>query len=405
MFIKLTDETVRTLPAKDGKDTLYPDSDSRNGVSRMYLRVRPGGSRTFILQWRKDGIQRRITIGKAGLLKLEDARKRARKELVGIDDGHDPAVVKAKARVDDRQIFEAVAQRYLEHRKGNMREGSLYLCQLHLLTYFKPLHRLPLQKIERAMVADELETIAKKRGKVAADRGRSSLSAFYTWCIGTGLAKNNPVSGTFKHSEGKSRERVLTDSELVKIWNASSDGAYGRIVKLLLLTGQRRDEIAELKWAEISDEGDTISLPSSRTKNNRQHDIPLSPQARAVVAEVPKVDDRDNIFGRGKNGFSGFSRSKEALDEACGVVDWTLHDLRRTAATRMSDLGVQPHIVEAVLNHVSGHKAGVAGIYNRSAYAAEKRVALDLWGMHVQTLLARAEGANVMTLRASAMSA
>ena len=107
MTIKLTEETVGTLPAKDGKDTLYPDSDPRNGVSRMYLRVRPGGSRTFILQWRKDGLQRRITIGKAGLLTLDAARKRARKELVGIDDGHDPAVVKAKARVDDRQMFES----------------------------------------------------------------------------------------------------------------------------------------------------------------------------------------------------------------------------------------------------------------------------------------------------------
>ena len=405
MTIKLTDENVRTLPAKDNKDTLYPDGDPRNGVSRMYLRVRPGGSRTFVLQWRKDGIQRRITIGKAGLLTLDAARKKARKELVSIDDGHDPAIVKAKARVDDRQIFETVAQRYLEHRKGNMRAGSLYLCQLHLLTYFKPLHRLPLQKIERAMVANELEIIAKKRGKVAADRGRSSLSAFYTWCIGAGIANDNPVSGTNKHSEDKSRERVLMDAELVKIWNAAQDGAYGRIVKLLMLTGQRRDEIAELKWAEISDEGDMISLPSSRTKNNRPHDIPLSAQACAVLAEAPKVDDRDNVFGRGKNGFSGFSRSKEALDEACGVADWTLHDLRRTAATRMSDLGIQPHIVEAVLNHVSGHKAGVAGIYNRSAYAAEKRTALELWGSHVQTLLARAEGANVTTLRASAVSA
>jgi integrase len=245
---------------------------------------------------------------------------------------------------------------------------------------------------------DELEIIAKKRGKVAADRGRSSLSAFYTWCIGAGIANDNPVSGTFKHSEDKSRERVLTDAELVKIWNAAPANDYGRIVKLLMLTAQRRDEIGELKWAEISDEGDMISLPSSRTKNNRPHNIPLSPQARTLLGAL-EIDGRDNVFGRGQNGYSGFSRSKEDLDEACGVTGWTLHDLRRTAATRMSDLGVQPHIVEAVLNHVSGHKAGVAGIYNRSTYAAEKRAALDLWGNHIRILLAKAGGANVTTLR------
>jgi integrase len=205
--------------------------------------------------------------------------------------------------------------------------------------------------------------------------------------------------GTNKASKGGGRERVLSDEELVKIWNAAPDNDYGRIVKLLMLTAQRRDEMSSLRWSEYLTDDKLITLPPERTKNSRLHDVPLSVQAVAVLDGVSETDDRDLMFGTGEGGYSGFSRSKGAMDEASGVTDWTLHDLRRTAATRMADLGVQPHVIEAVLNHVSGHKAGVAGIYNRSTYAAEKRAALDLWGAHVQTLLAKAEGANVTRLK------
>ena len=164
-----------------------------------------------------------------------------------------------------------------------------------------------------------------------------------------------------------------------------------------MLTGQRRDEIAALQRAEIAD--GALALPAARTKNSRAHDVPLSPRRWRCWATIRSAWGGTYVFGDGEGGFSGFSRAKERLDEACGVIDWTLHDLRRTMATRMADLGVQPHVIEAILNHVSGHKAGVAGVYNRSTYAAEKRAALDLWGAHVETLLARAEGANIAVLR------
>jgi integrase len=392
-MVKLTNDTVRTLPVR-GSDTIYPDAE----VPGHYLRVRSGGSRTFIIQWRQGEFQRRSTIGKVGVLTLDEARKKARKALVGIDEGNDPVAAKAKSRADDKQNFLVVAEEYLDARAKDMKPLSLDQCQRHLRKYFKALHRLALRKIERATVAAELRTIAKAHGAVQADRARSTLSRFYGWCIGEGIAEVNPAIGTNKQSKAKSRERVLTDDELVKVWNTAPASDYGRIVKLLMLTGQRRDEIADLQRAEIAQAG-LIALPPERTKNSRPHDVPLSAQAQAVLAEQPAIADRDLVFGRGEGGFSGFSRAKEMLDEASGVSDWTLHDLRRTMATRMGDLGVQPHIIEAVLNHVSGHKGGVAGIYNRSTYAAEKRAALDLWGMHVMTLLAKAEGANVTVLR------
>jgi integrase len=181
------------------------------------------------------------------------------------------------------------------------------------------------------------------------------------------------------------RERLLTDAELVAIWKAAPDSDYGRIVRLLMLTAQRR-EIGALRWPEIEGEEETalIALPGSRTKNHRQHDVPLSAPALVEIEACLKASGRDLVFGKGEGGYSGWSRSKEALDVAADLKQpWTLHDLRRTAATRMADLGVQPHVIEAILNHVSGHKAGVAGIYNRSTYAAEKRAALDLWADHL----------------------
>ena len=317
--------------------------------------------------------------------------------LVGIDDGHDPVAAKAKARADDKQLFGVLMNEYLEVRAKDLKPRSLEQCRLHLLKYFMPLHKLPLKKIDRATVAAELRTIIRERGPVAADRGRSTLSAFFGWAIGEGIAEVNPVVGTNKASKNASRERVLADDELVAVWNAAPASDFGRIVKLLMLTGQRRDEIAALRRAEIAD--GALALPAARTKNGRAHDVPLSTQALAVLGDHPERVGREYVFGDGDGGFSGFSSAKERLDQASGVTDWTLHDLRRTMATRMADLGVQPHIIEAILNHVSGHKAGVAGVYNRSTYAAEKRAALDLWGTHVQMLLARLEGANVTALR------
>ncbi|MCV0387639.1 MAG: integrase arm-type DNA-binding domain-containing protein [Nitrobacter sp.] len=402
---KLTNETVRTLPAGPKGDAIYPDSDAKQGVPGLYVRVRKSGARTYVIQWRQGSGQRRATVGKVGVLTLDDARKKARKLLVGIDEGNDPIAAKARARVSNKLLFEATAKDYLDARAADMKASSLDQCRRHLQLYFKPFNRLAISKIDRPLIAAELRTIAKARGAVQADRSRSTLSAFYAWCIGEGYANENPVIGTNKASADVGRDRVLTDAELVRIWNALPAGSYSRIVRLLMLTGQRRDEIGALRWSEVSglspsfEEKSAINLPKERTKNSRPHLVPLSPQAVAVLSEAIMIEGRDLVFGEGQGGFSGFSKCKERLDAKLDLPAWTLHDLRRTMATRMADLGVQPHVIEAVLNHVSGHKSGVAGIYNRSTYADEKRAALNLWGAHIATILARAEGANVTLLK------
>jgi integrase len=163
-----------------------------------------------------------------------------------------------------------------------------------------------------------------------------------------------------------------------------------------MLTGQRRDEVGGLRWSEVRDNEKMICLPAERAKNGREHLVPLSDAAASILGDC--IHHGDHLFGR-RSGFSGWSRGKAALDVACGVKGWTIHDLRRTCATRMADLGIAPHIIEAVLNHVSGHKAGVAGVYNRSMYANEKRAALDAWANHLRVVLAQAEGAKVVKLQ------
>ncbi|MFB9262828.1 tyrosine-type recombinase/integrase [Bradyrhizobium erythrophlei] len=212
--------------------------------------------------------------------------------------------------------------------------------------------------------------------------------------------------------EPKARDRVLADAELSEIWRACRDDDYGRIVRLLTLTAQRRDEVGGMRWPEVA--GATWTIPGARTKNHREHSLLLAPAPLALIEAQPRRNDRDFIFGDGprrdgdpQRGFSGWSKSKAALDtrilearqkaakdagedvdEVKPLPDWRLHDLRRTAATVMADrLGVLPHIVEAVLNHVSGHRAGVAGVYNRALYSAEMRDALERWGEHVAALV------------------
>jgi integrase len=218
-----------------------------------------------------------------------------------------------------------------------------------------------------------------------------------------GLVAANPVIGTNRPAEPIARERVLTDGELVEIWRACGDNDYGRIIRLLIITGQRREEIASLSWPELDLDKMVISLPGDRTKNHRPHDVPLSDQAVAILNEVPRRDGRDFLFGAANGAFSGYSKSKVALDKrilaaraapARGhqpMPEWRLHDIRRTVATRMADIRIQPHVIEAVLNHVSGHRAGVAGVYNRSLYADEKRDALVRWGNYIEGLVANGQ--------------
>jgi integrase len=393
--VKLTQATVQKLALPAGKgEAIYFDDD----LSGFGLRLRAGGSKKWIVQYSLGAKQRRMTLGSTSALDASKARDTARTLLAGVRLGRDPAAerVSSHARASDDELG-VIVDRFLARQATRIRPRSFTETRRYLKEHWKPLHRLQLAHIIRHIVASRLEAIADENGPIAADRARAALSAFFAWAIRQGLCEANPVIGTNKAADTKTRERVLSDAELTAIWNALPDSDYGLIVRLLILTGQRREEIGGLRWSEVDVAKRVIALPSDRTKNHRAHDVPMSKKALEILKAQPRRAGRDFAFGDGprsngqdgakQGGFQGWSKSKNALDEQTKIAAWRLHDLRRTVATGMADLGVQPHIIEAVLNHASGHKAGIAGVYNRAAYADEKAAALALWAKHIDRLI------------------
>jgi integrase len=385
--MKLTVKTAEGIQLPKGKsDCIVFDDD----IAGFGLRLREGGSRTWVYQYRIGKKQRRMVLGSAKSVPLILARKNASDLEAKVRLGGDPAMDKEIARLEVDNTFAVLADRFLEARRPSWRMRTYEENKRHLIKDAKSLHSLPITAVDHRNIANLLSDIAKEKGDVTANRVRSSLCAFFGWTIreGVRLPEGNVASYTNKREES-SRDRVLTDGELGLIWNACLDDDYGAILKLLMLTGQRANEIAQLRWNEVHDE--QIVLPAERTKNARSHVIPLSEVAKGILPWL-REGDRTFVFGRDNTGFSGWGKAKEKLDARVAeakkpLEHWTVHDLRRTVATRMADLGVQPHIIEAVLNHVGGHKAGVAGIYNRATYDKEKREALNLWAKHVMTLV------------------
>jgi integrase len=279
-----------------------------------------------------------------------------------------------------------LADLYLARQRQSLRPRSFVSAQRHLISYAKPLRALPLAEIDRRPVAKLIASLGDSSGATTANMVRASLSACFSWGMREGLCASNPAQHTNKLAVPASRDRVLSDHELAAIWRGT-EGDYSAIVCLLMLLGCRREEVGGLKWSEIDLGRAMISLPGERTKNGRAFDIPLAPAALAILQAQPRREG-DHVFGRA--GFKGWVTGKREIDKRVKIAPWRLHDLRRTVSTQMHErLGVAPHVVEAVLNHVSGHQAGVAGTYNKATYAAEKRRTLDRWAEH---LLAIVEG-------------
>jgi integrase len=391
--MRLTDKAVAVLSLPKGKaEVIYYDDD----LAGFGLRLRAGGSARWVFTYRIGIRDRRITLGAPAALSAARARATAAELHAQVRLGRDPAGEKAEGRARAADTMDAALRSYLANKRTIVRPGSYAGIERHLVKHCHRLHSLQLGKIDRRAVAGILTTIASKSGPIEANRVRASLSAFFAWCISEGLADSNPVVGTGRRPE-KSRARVLDSGELRAIWAATGDSTdFSAIVRLLILTGARANEIAALRWSEVAD--GRIVLPASRTKNAHPHVIPLADSARAILEARPRRADRDFIFGRREGRpFTGWSMCKGLLDarikaNGATVANWVPHDLRRSTATRMAEIGVAPHIIEAVLNHVSGHKAGVAGVYNRATYEPEKRTALALWADHVLAVVEKREG-------------
>ena len=422
--MKLTAANVRTLTVPAGKtEKTFFDDD----VHGFGVRAKASGARTYVLCWKVKTLSgafehRRIKLGILTDTSFAEAKASAKKYHAQIELGDDPSAKIKTAKLEGAQTFEATAAQFLDTLRARYRPLSFKEIERHLTKHASDLNKKPVARITRHDIAAVIEAVTKNSGAPTGNRTRSSLSTFFAWCIQRAHAELNPVIGTEKNKE-QSRARVLTPAELRLVWNAAGDDHYGSIVKLLALTGQRETEIGSLRHSEIHD--NEIILPAERTKNARPHVVPLSPLALDIIAAQGNRPERDAIFGRGETGFSGWSRSKERLDARITAANggkamphFTLHDLRRSFATYAggglpehefkrlpprdkelaSGLGILPHVVEAILNHVSGHLAGVAQVYNRSTYAKEKRSALDLWATHLELIVTSAAD-NVTTLR------
>jgi len=401
--MKLDRSTAASLTLPPGKSELFIWDDDLPGFG---VRLRGNGAR-WTVQYRVGLQQRRESLGDIRKVAIETARKLARQRFSQAELGVDQAAEKAKAKADAKVqslTFEVVARRYLAAKRGAVRNATYVQAEHHLLKLWAPFGRRPIASIERADVASRLHEIVAEsakspralrakeghRGRTAAARARGNLSALFTWAMKEGMVEINPTIATNDPAVGiLPRDRVLTDRELAAVWRACEDNDFGRIVKLLILSGCRREEIGGLRWRELELETGAMTIPGERTKNAKAHSLILPSIAVDILRSAPVRAGRDFVFGGSGGSFSAWSYATLALNTRIAaqgnpLPHWVLHDLRRTMRTGMGRLGVAPHIAERAVNHIKG---GVEAIYDRHRYEAEIKAALALWADHVSAIV------------------
>ena len=409
--MKFTQRRIDDLECSAGKKDVLVFDDEQRGLG---VRVTKGGGKTYLAQYTIAGSKRRISLGSCMAISLAAARDAVRAILGDVAKGRDPAAERKRAVREAKEKTEAEAltlglliDRWEAGHLASKRSGYAAEATRALRFAFKKHLASPAANLTPKAVKLTINAIVDDRKKATARLTGAYGRACYGWAIGKDLLVENPFAG-LKLVAAASRERVLSDEELVAIWGGTKGpGVYNAIVRMLILTGQRRDEVAGMTWGEIAPDLFAWTIPTSRTKNGVAHIVPLSPQAQAIMksthraakdAADDKADGDPEFVFRGRAGaFNGFSKAKTTLDEVSGVAGWRLHDLRRTMATGLQKLGVRLEVTEAVLNHVSGSRAGIVGIYQRHTWADEKRAALNAWGAHVDVIVsAEPRGSNII---------
>jgi integrase len=401
----------------------------------LALRVTKGGHKSWSLFYRAGGRLRRFTLGNYPAFKPADARREAARILEKVGQGGDPlAERKAQryVRPPEQETFAALVEDYLERYAKKNTEPSTYAETKRVLKGddLKAWHKRPLTSITRRDVIEVIDKITT-RAEVQANRTLAKLKALFNWASEKDRIKASPVEGMKPPTKEQARDRALTDEEIRWFWSAcdACGWPFGPMDQLLLLTAQRRDEVAGMEWAEIDFDKAIWSMPRGKAKNRRAHDVHLSAPALVILRSLPRASNRFVFTTTGKTPVSGFSRVKRRLDKdmekarraalnlplndetyrralnipagkplPVEIEPWTVHDLRRTAATGMARLNIAPHVVDKVLNHVSGSIHGVAAVYNRFEYFDERRIALEAWGRYVENLVSPV-ATNVVPMR------
>jgi site-specific recombinase XerD len=421
----LTDAAVRRLkPTR--KRRWVRDAATRG----LFLIIQPSGHKSWGMRFKRGGSAAKIFLGPLDVLErnhdaepvvgqplsLVAARRLASRlnaeHAAGRDVAAEHRATKHRARSAITEAaansFALAARDFLVQAKPRIRGWKEIASNLGFDAELEPkrgglAHRWAARDA-RAVTASDLYSVVDEarrhgppgivagRDKVSEARARkmhSALSVMYSWLLRHRRVDTNPVATLSPPPPPRSRDRVLDEREIKSFWTATDalTAPFGSVFKMLLLTGARRNEIGELRWDEVSEDGSTLTIPGSRTKNKRTFVIPLPPLGQRLV----RTQSRDGTFVFSTTGgvtpISGWSKIKSRLDAAMDAEPWVIHDLRRTMATHAAEIGIMPHIIEALLNHVSGHKASVAGIYNRAAYAPEKKAALERWSKHLQRVV------------------
>jgi integrase len=371
--------TVKGVESAQGSATRREIPDSL--MQGLYLVVQPrSGHKSWAVRCRRNGRPAKITIGPYPRIGLVEARESAARILRNVAEGRDPTP-RAAGTVED--VVEQFLKTYARprHRPSTLRD-----CERAMgvaLTAWRG------RRLETITKGDVRSLLADIVAPSASNQTYKHLRRFFSWSVEADILTSSPFAGLKKLHREKSRERVLADNELRRVWLAADQIGYpfGVFVKLAILTGQRRSEIAGMQRDELRD-GDW-TLPGERTKNHRVHVVPLSRQALELIEQQPCISDRFVFSVLGDKPISGFHNAKATLDRIAGVTEWAVHDLRRTAASGMARLGVSLVVIEKVLNHVSGSLAGIVGVYQRHEFAEEKRAALQLWADYVVSLAGR----------------
>jgi integrase len=417
----LTDLQIKKLALPETRREI---SDGK--IAGLFLVVQPSGAKSWAVRYRVAGTPKKFTIGPYPAVDLATARRRAQEAVGEVAGGNDPAAQKKAvraARVAEQSagdrveaVVDMFVKKYLAKKsKPSWAKEGERLLRVEIVP---ALGKRRLGEITRADVRRRLEEIAE-RAPITANRALAIFRKLCNWALSQELIAASPCAGIEPPSPETSRERVLDDGEIRLVWRAFDrvGWPFGPMGKLLLLTGARRNEVGGVRWGELDLAGQVWRIPKERTKNGRPHELPLTDAAVTILKSLPRIDGKEGFVftTAGATAVRGFSRAKEGIEaailellkegaEARGAVKalerWTFHDLRRTVATNLQRLGVKLEVTEAVLNHVSGSRAGIVGVYQRHEYAAEKRAALEAWGRYLDGLVSGAPAGNVVQFAA-----
>ncbi|MDE3766140.1 tyrosine-type recombinase/integrase [Sinorhizobium meliloti] len=390
----------------------------------FYLIVQPlpGGAKSWAVRYKGHP---KFTIGSFGAWKLADARKEAGRVMRAYDEGRDPRAEKQEANSGENLVENVLDDFLKRHVKAKNKARTAYDVENTIKREIKPKWKgKRITAIRRRDVVNLLDDMVDRGVPTMAVRTYALLKKLFNWCVERGILEISPMGGLKAPATVAARDRVLSDTELRWAWQAADDigWPFGPLFKMLMVTAQRKEEVAGAARPEfvLNVKEPTWLIPPARAKNGREHLVLVMPLVVGLIEALPVIDESDLLFTtNGKTTVGGFSKAKERLDAAMlrigrkeaeergddpdevTIEPWVLHDFRRTAASGMAALGVQPHVIEAVLNHKSGTIKGVAAVYNRHDYYEEKRAALVLWERRVKAIIAAKPRSNAVAFEGS----